>query len=67
MAPNVGLGTEGPVERGWPLYILSVVMVILAGLIVAVRVGTTAARKRLGMDDYTIVASLVGLDRLRGS
>lgn len=64
MAPNVGLGTAGPVERGWTLYILSVVMVIVAGLFVAVRMGTSAARKHLGMDDWTILLSLVGLDAL---
>ena len=62
MAPNVGLGTQGPVERGWELYILSVGMVIVAGLFVGLRIGTTAARKRLGTDDYTILASLVSLD-----
>lgn len=62
MAPNVGLGTQGPVERGWNLYLLSVTMVIVAGLFVGIRIGTTAARNRLGSDDYTIVASLVSLD-----
>jgi len=63
MAPAVGLGTAGPVERGWTLYILSVVMVVVAGLFVGVRIGTTAARRRLGMDDWTILAALVGLDK----
>jgi len=64
MAPNVGSGTAGPVQRGWTLYILSVVMVIVAGLFLAVRMGMTAARKCLGMDDWTILLSLVGLDDL---
>lgn len=61
MAPNVGLGTSTPDSRGWILYILSVVMVVVAGLFVGVRIGTTAARKHLGMDDWTILASLVRL------
>lgn len=59
MAPNVGLGTEGPVQRGWPLYLWSVIMVIVAGLFVGARIAARVARKTLGMDDYTIIASLV--------
>ncbi len=61
MAPNVGLGTQGPEQRGWALYLWSIIMVIIAGLFVAVRLSATALRKRLGSDDWTILAALVSI------
>jgi len=59
MAPNVGLGT-GEGTRGWDLWIVSVVMVILAGLFVAARLTQKISKRHMGLDDYLILASLVG-------
>ncbi len=64
MAPNVGLGTQGPEQRGWALYLWSIIMVIVAGLFVAVRLLATGMRKRLGSDDWTILAALVSIRKL---
>lgn len=58
MSPKVGLGT-GPGTRGWDLWIISVVMVIVAGLFVAARLSQKISRKNIGLDDYLILASLV--------
>jgi hypothetical protein len=50
-------------ERGTELYILSVVMVVVAGLFVAARITTRlsslTASQGLGQDDYCVIASLV--------
>jgi len=50
-------------ERGTELYILSVVMVVVAGLFVAARISTrllsTSGGQGLGQDDYCVMASLV--------
>ncbi|KAF2112844.1 hypothetical protein BDV96DRAFT_496939 [Lophiotrema nucula] len=60
MAPNVGLGTEGPVQRGWTLWIVSVVGVVLSALFVLARLLQRITKTgRLGIDDYMIIASLV--------
>ncbi|KAF2097474.1 hypothetical protein NA57DRAFT_77731 [Rhizodiscina lignyota] len=59
MAPSVGLGTEGPVQRGWDLWIVSVVMVIVAGIFVIARFLERARRQGLGVDDYVILAALI--------
>lgn len=61
MAPNVGLGTEGSVQRGWTLWIVSVTMVIVAGLFVAARAVERLKREHFGIDDWVIVAALVGI------
>lgn len=59
MAPKVGLGTEGPVQRGWALWIASVVGVLLAALFVGARCLQRYFNSGLGWDDYTILISLV--------
>ena len=50
-------------ERGTELYILSVVMVVVAGLFVAARISTrllsTSRGQGLGQDDYCVIASLL--------
>lgn len=56
--PDVGLGT-GEGARGWPLWISSVVMVILAGMLVALRLAHRIRQKWLGVDDGLIVIALV--------
>jgi hypothetical protein len=59
MAPNVGLGTQGDVQRGWGLWLTSVLAVIIAGLFVAARIAQRwIKRSGLGMDDYMILAAL---------
>ncbi|KAI8935859.1 hypothetical protein NX059_007376 [Plenodomus lindquistii] len=60
MAPNVGLGTEGPIQRGWELWLASVLGVVLAGLFVAARLAQRVMKKTgLGLDDIMIVAALL--------
>jgi hypothetical protein len=50
-------------ERGTELYVISVVMVVVAGLFVAARICTrllsTLGGQGLGQDDYCVIASLV--------
>jgi len=58
MSPKVGLGT-GEGTRGWDLWIISVVMVIVAGLLVAARLTQKISKRHMGLDDYLILASLV--------
>ena len=53
-------------EKGTELYIISVVMVVVAGLFVAARISTrllssASANQGLGQDDYCVIASLVFL------
>jgi hypothetical protein len=52
-------------QRGTALYILSVVMLLVAGLFVAARVSarlsSLAPSQGLGQDDYCVIASLVSL------
>ncbi|KAJ4346307.1 hypothetical protein N0V95_005517 [Ascochyta clinopodiicola] len=60
MAPNVGLGAEGPVQRGWGLWLTSVLAVVIAALFVSARlVQRFIRRSGLGMDDYMIIAALI--------
>ncbi|KAF2034564.1 hypothetical protein EK21DRAFT_40690, partial [Setomelanomma holmii] len=60
MAPNVGLGTQGPVQRGWGLWLTSVLGVIIAALFVGARlVQRFVKRSGLGMDDYMIIVALI--------
>ncbi|KAF2737759.1 hypothetical protein EJ04DRAFT_86507 [Polyplosphaeria fusca] len=59
MAPNVGLGTEGPDQRGWTLWIVSVVGVVLSAVFVGARILQRIVVTGLGMDDYVIIAALV--------
>lgn len=60
MAPDVGLGTEGPIERGWGLWLTSVLAVILAGFFVGARIAQRSIKRSgLGLDDYMIIAALL--------
>jgi hypothetical protein len=60
MAPDVGLGSQGSVERGWGLWLTSVLAVIIAGVFVAGRLAQRLTKRSgLGMDDYMIVAALL--------
>ena len=56
---NVGKSTPGLPDRGWPLYIISVVMVIASGFFVLGRVAFRLSRKAMGIDDYVIILALV--------
>ena len=60
MAPNIGLGSEASIERGWGLWLTSVLSVIIAGLFVGARLAQRFIKSSgLGMDDYMIVAALL--------
>ncbi|KAF1845979.1 uncharacterized protein K460DRAFT_312988 [Cucurbitaria berberidis CBS 394.84] len=60
MAPNVGLGTQGPVQRGWGLWLTSVLAVVIAALFVAARLGQRLTKRSgFGMDDYMIIVALI--------
>jgi hypothetical protein len=59
MAINDGKGINGVPDRGYSLYVVSVVMVIVAGLFVIGRIAVRLAKNKLDWDDRTIVAALV--------
>jgi hypothetical protein len=60
MAPDVGLGTQGSVQRGWGLWLTSVLAVVIAGLFVGARFGQRIVKRSgIGWDDYMIVAALI--------
>lgn len=59
MSYEIGISTPDTPNRGFSLWICSVVMVILAGLFVFSRLAIRYYRGRLGWDDYTIFASLI--------
>ncbi|PSN65401.1 hypothetical protein BS50DRAFT_589803 [Corynespora cassiicola Philippines] len=60
MAPNVGIGAQGPVQRGWGLWLTSVVSVVVAALFVLARILQRLFKTTgLGPDDYTIIAALI--------
>jgi hypothetical protein len=60
MTPNIGLGSEGSIQRGWGLWLTSVLSVIIAGLFVGARLAQRFIKSSgLGMDDYMIVAALL--------
>jgi hypothetical protein len=56
----MGFPSNGEGNQGWKLYLTSLVMIIVAGLVVIARI---VVRLRTGVmlqaDDYTIAASLV--------
>jgi hypothetical protein len=55
-------------QRGTELYILSVVMVVVAGLFVAARISVRLSKlttsQGLGNDDYCVLAALVIISQL---
>ncbi|KAF1929862.1 uncharacterized protein M421DRAFT_37861, partial [Didymella exigua CBS 183.55] len=56
----VGLGTEGPVQRGWGLWLTSVLAVAIAAVFVGARLlQRLVKRSGLGTDDYMIIAALI--------
>ena len=61
MAINDGSGTPELPDRGFPLYIVSIVMVIVAGLFVIARLAARMAKSKFGWDDYTIFVALVSI------
>ena len=56
---NVGKGTPELPDHGWPLYIVSVVLVIVSGFFVIGRVAFRLSRRAMGSDDHIIIAALV--------
>ncbi len=60
---------EAP-QRGTELYVLSVVMVVVAGIFVAARISVRLSKyttsQGLGNDDYCVIASLVIVPLKRG-
>ncbi|KAJ5305978.1 hypothetical protein N7508_004993 [Penicillium antarcticum] len=58
MAYEIGLSTPDVPNRGFPLWICSVVMVITAGLFVLSRLAIRYHHNRLGSDDWMILTSL---------
>ena len=61
MGHNVGLGDADAPSQGFELYVTSLVMVLVAGLFVLGRLAARWTKRQFGMDDYTIVLSLVRL------
>jgi len=51
--------SSGYPDRGVGLFIASVVMVVLAGFFVSARFVYRSAERKLGIDDWLILASLV--------
>ena len=64
MGLNIGLGDADTPNRGHELYIASLVMVLVAGLFVLGRLAARWTKRQFGMDDYSIVVSLVRLQNL---
>ncbi|KAF2134299.1 hypothetical protein P153DRAFT_280712 [Dothidotthia symphoricarpi CBS 119687] len=60
MISDIGLGTQGPVQRGWGLWLTSVLAVAIAALFVGARfVQRRVKRSGLGVDDYAILVALI--------
>lgn len=59
MSYEIGLATPDTPNRGFPLWLCSVLMVILAGIFVLLRLAIRFHRGRLGWDDWTILTSLI--------
>jgi hypothetical protein len=63
MVSNMGFPSGGEANQGWKLYLTSLIMVLSAGLFVIARVMARFQNDRLAAEDYTIVASLVSLNK----
>lgn len=61
MGVNIGEGDESSPDRGYALYLASLIMVICAGLFVLGRLAARWSKRQFGWDDYTIVVSLVSI------
>jgi hypothetical protein len=62
MGRNLGLGDANTPNQGYELYLTSLVMVLVAGLFVLGRLAARWTKRQFGMDDYTIILSLVGVE-----
>ncbi|PLN78369.1 hypothetical protein BDW42DRAFT_202212 [Aspergillus taichungensis] len=60
MAYEIGLSTPEVPNRGFPLWVCSVVFVIVAGMFVMTRLAVRFHYRGLGTDDWMILASLIG-------
>ncbi|PGH10957.1 hypothetical protein AJ79_05203 [Helicocarpus griseus UAMH5409] len=58
MAINYGQGDANEPSKGYQLYITALVMVLVAALFVAMRLGTRISNKQVGYDDYMIAFAL---------
>lgn len=56
-----GKGSGISLDHGWPLWIVSVVMVVISGLFVLIRTAIRTSRQMMGWDDYIIIATLITL------
>lgn len=56
---DVGFSKDGIQSRGWQLYIVGTVMVVIAGIFVALRLAARHQRGGIQADDYTITAAVV--------
>ncbi|KAI9862060.1 MAG: hypothetical protein M1830_006191, partial [Pleopsidium flavum] len=59
MALNIGQSNGKTPDRGHGLYVTALVMVIVAGFFVIGRLAARWMKRKFGMDDYTIVLSLI--------
>lgn len=62
MGLNIGLPEGDVPNRGYELYLASLIMVLVAGLFVIGRLAARWTKSQFGMDDYTIVLSLVSFE-----
>ena len=51
---NDGKAIPGNPDHGWSLWIISVVMVIVSGIVVSLRLALRLAKRTVGIDDYMI-------------
>lgn len=58
---GMGFPIDEVANNGWRLYVLSLVMIISAGLFVVARITTRISVSQLGWDDAAVVGSLVRL------
>lgn len=58
---SLGFPTDDVPNQGWKLYITSLTMILVAGIVVIARILTRYKLQTLGWDDFAIVLSLVCL------
>ena len=63
MVANIGLPEGAEENRGWQLWIVSTVMVIVAGLFVIIRLVARYFRNGIQVDDWMILAAAVSAPR----
>ncbi|WEW58170.1 hypothetical protein PRK78_003638 [Emydomyces testavorans] len=56
---NIGLPTPDHPNRGWHVWVVGTVMVIVAAIFVAVRLAVRYLKGGIQMDDWTILAALI--------